>query len=385
MKTTALFLLCMLCLACKKDFSNYYSYNPPEILNDGINVGTLEEVGLDSTMLAKAIGNIWANKYDQIHSFLIYKDGKLVFEEYFEGNRYKYDGRYHYGERIQWHRDSLHVIHSCTKSITSALIGIAVEKGHIENVRQSIFDYLPDHQKYKNGGREDITIEHLLTMTSGLKWNEWVAHGSAANDIDRLYWECDSDPLACVLERPLVAKPGEEFTYNSGGTVILGEILRNATGKNIKDFSVEHLFKPLGIDSVFWRQFGSEVYSAEGGVRITPRDMLKFGITFLNDGSYNGQRIISDQGVHKSREDYRNNKSIRVPINDFGRMGYSYSWWTDELKGGIEIYAAAGWGGQKIIVIDQTGMVVVFTGGNYVIKSHYRKILERFVLPSIDQ
>ena len=140
------------------------------------------------------------------------------FEEYFEGNQFKYEGQYHYGDRIQWHRDSLHVIHSCTKSFVSAAIGIAVDQGFIESVNQSIFDYLPDHQSFKRDGKENITIEHLLTMSSGLKWDEWsTGHGSAANDIDRLYWECDPDPVACVLERPLEAEPGAKFTYHSGG------------------------------------------------------------------------------------------------------------------------------------------------------------------------
>ena len=127
---------------------------------------------------------------------------------------------------------------SCTKSVVSACICIAIEKGFIKSVHQSVFDYLSKHQQFNTGEKSAITIEHLLTMSSGLQWNEWNApHGTSANDIDRLYFECYDDPLYCVLKRPLVSSPGESFTYNGGGIITLGEILRNATGMNLIEFS----------------------------------------------------------------------------------------------------------------------------------------------------
>ena len=160
---------------------------------------------MDTQMMAQCLADIYSNKYDQIHSILIYKDDLLVFEEYMEGNKYSWDGQYYYGDRIQWHMESLHMTMSVTKSITSAIIGIAVE--------------------------------HLLTMTSGLEWDEWSgAHGTTANDIDVIYIECQEDPLACILSRPLVSKPGSSFTYSGGNMILLGEILRNATGRDIMGF-----------------------------------------------------------------------------------------------------------------------------------------------------
>ena len=115
--------------------------------------------------------------------------------------------------------------------------------------------------------------------------------------------------------------------------------------------------------------------------------MLKLGIAYLNEGVYEGKRIVPEHWVEKSRVNFGNNRRIKVPISDFGRMGYAYSWWTDELKsprGTVNVYDASGWGGQHILVMEDLDMVVVFTGGNYVVKSHHRKILERFVLPAID-
>jgi len=363
-----------------------YSYQQPKFIDDGLEVGTLEQAVIDSQMIAKAIGCIYANKYDQIHSMLIYKDTMLVFEKYFEGNKYKWDGPNYYGERIQWDKDSMHVIMSCTKSFTSACIGIAIDKGYIKSVHETVFNYLPDHQSYKTGGKENITIEHLLTMTSGLNWDEWGAHDPSSNDIDGLYSYCQSDPVSCVLEKSLVNKPGEKFTYNGGGMIILGEILKNATDMNIEVFSKKYLFEPLGIDSVQWYQYENGTYACDGSLKMTSRDMLKFGITYLNEGNWNSKRIISREWVKKIKEAYNNNSGIKIPIDDSGKNGYAYSWWTNKISISgkkVELFQAGGWGGQEIIVIPDYNMVVVFTGGNYTVKKHLYKVLERYILPAL--
>ena len=152
-----LFLGIFIFPSCRKDYSHLYTYSPPLYCNDGIETGTLSEAGMNEKPMAEAVGRIYANKYDQVHSMLVWKDGKLVFEEYMEGNRYSWDGQYYYGERIQWHRDSLHMIMSCTKSVTSAIVGIASDMGFLD-VDDPIFKWLPDHQQYNTGGRENITV-----------------------------------------------------------------------------------------------------------------------------------------------------------------------------------------------------------------------------------
>ncbi|GAI75741.1 unnamed protein product, partial [marine sediment metagenome] len=207
-----------------------------------------------------------SNKYFPENSMLIFKDNKLVFEEYFEGHKYKWDAPKHHGELVTWDRTMLHDVKSVTKSITSTCIGIAVDKGFIESVHQSIFDYLPEHQHLNTDGKDKITIEHLLTMTSGLEWNEWGAPlSSPANDIVGLWFPPCEDPITCVLQRPLVDEPGTSFTYNGGGMNVLGEIIKNATGMNIDEFSGKYLFEPLETDSFdWWQRFENGVIEASG-------------------------------------------------------------------------------------------------------------------------
>ncbi len=264
---------------CKCCPSKQYSYDPPEHISDGFEVGSLEEVNIDSVLLKKAVDKINCGKYDEVHSMILFKENKLVFEEYFQGHRYKWDGANHQGEWISWDRSTLHDVKSVSKSITSICVGIAIDKGFIESVYQSIFDYLPDHQHLKTSDKEKISIEHLLTMTSGLEWDEWGASlSSKTNDIVGIWFQ-DKDPITFILEKPLVNNPRTTFTYSGGNTVILGEIIKNASNMELDKFSEEYLFKPLKIDSSYWgARYNNGVIEAGGGLEITPRDMAKIGV-----------------------------------------------------------------------------------------------------------
>jgi CubicO group peptidase (beta-lactamase class C family) len=263
-------------------------------------------------------------------------------------------------------------------------------------VEQSIFDYLPDHLHHATGGKEQITIEHLLTMTSGLEWDEWGApYTTTKNDLIRIMDECD-DQIDCVLAAPLVSEPGMDYTYTGGGMSVLGEIIKNATGMDIEAFSNEYMFAPLGIDPVEWRRFDSGIIYAGGEQRMSSRDMVKFGATFLNDGVWKGQQIVSEEWVDKSATPYPGpdnswlNHFLRpIPPSDgtWGQRGYSYSWWTHEFSDSgtkIHAYYASGWGGQAIIVLPEKQAVAVFTGGNYATMSPVIKILSRYVIPALD-
>ena len=135
-----IFGLSLILISCNSGANRYY--HPPEYINDGINVGTLEEANIDSVGIKKALNRIGKGKYNEVHSMLIFKDDKLVFEDYFSGHKYQWNGSNHHGELMNWNKSMPHIIMSATKSITSTCIGIAIDNGFIENVDQSIFDFL---------------------------------------------------------------------------------------------------------------------------------------------------------------------------------------------------------------------------------------------------
>jgi CubicO group peptidase (beta-lactamase class C family) len=331
------------------------------------------------------VSEITGGRYEEVHSLLIIKDNKLVLDEYFTGHEWKWDAPSHHGDPVEWEMSRPHNIHSAAKSLTSACIGIAIDKGFIESANESIFEYLPDHQHLRKNGKEKITIEHLLTMTSGLKWREWSAPYSSGENPVIDIWFQEKDPVTYILEKPLVNEPGTAFNYSTGNMILLGEILRFATSLDIDDFSYTYLFQPLGIDSSSW----PEVYpngALNNTLYITPRAMAKFGLLYLNKGMWNGQRIVSEEWVERSRLDYPGNHDIDIPGEASGKMGYSYSWWTKSYTEGgktIHMYTASGFGGQHIMVLPQVNSVVVFTGGNYVSRRPTFKILKKYIVPAL--
>lgn len=395
MKGAALTVVAVLFLVvgCNSDSYGQYTPQPPEIIDDGLSVGTLDEVGMDSDLLSEAAARIAREDYGEVHSLLVYRNGNLVFEEYFPGHTYKWDGPGFHGAWVDWDENEPHNIHSVGKSITSASVGIAIDRGFIESVNQSIFDYLPDHQRFRIEGKEAITIEHLLTMTSGLAWDEWgTSYSHTENDMIRLWLDCE-DQVACVLEAPLDSQPGTEFTYSGGNMVLLGEIIKNATQRDIEEFSAKHIFEPLDIDPPEWGRFDSGMVDASGDQYLTPRDMVKFGSTYLKQGYWRGQQVIPTSWVDKSATTYEGNswhnsflRSMPPGDNTWGRRGYSYAWWTHEYsKSGTDFpaYFAVGFGGQKIYVLPEQDAVVVFTAANYDTADTTTEILTDYVIPAM--
>ena len=374
-------------LGCQCGLGDYV-YNAPEKINDGLEVGNLSEVNIDTSLISDAVKRIAAGCFKEIHSLLIFKDNKLVLEEYFPGHQYQWDGLGHHGAWVDWDKDKLHHVQSVTKSFTSGCIGIAIDQGFIENANQSIFDYLPNHQQFNTGGKNKITIEHLLTMTSGLEGNEWtLPYSYLENPIIALWLPPCEDPVSCILEKPLSHEPGTHFSYFGGHQILLGEILKYASGLTIDEFSKKYLFEKLQVDTVEWAvRFDNGVFEAAGGLKLTPRAMLKMGIAYLNNGKWQGAQIASENWVEKSATTYPGNEDIDVPGTDTRKSGYSYSWWTEgfSIDGRkIDAYHAGGWGGQKIMVISDLNTVIVFTGGTYTSKTKETKVLKKYILPAI--
>jgi CubicO group peptidase (beta-lactamase class C family) len=356
-----------------------YRYTVPPNVNDGWATASLQSVGMDEGIISGIAENIKIGTYTEVHSVAIVKDSKLVFEEYWGGHDFgPFNPDYH-GTYVQFDRNSRHNTHSATKSVTSAVIGIAIQRGLIDSVNDRIFDYLPNHQSLNNGGRENITIEDALRMASGLQWNEWeVAVTSSQNDL--MLFNRSSDPIRYLLSKPLVSQPGTSFYYNGGTVDLLGVIVANAVETNLPTFSDKYLFGPLGITNYTWQTlYPSGITCAHGDIYITPRDMAKFGYLFLNNGMWNGSQIIAAEWV---KESIRNHISPGVTWAD----GYGYLWWLKTYHNGVRFYdafRADGWGGQQIIVFPALDMVVVFTGANYTTQVPCDDIVERYILRAL--
>lgn len=295
---------------------------------EGWKSSTPELQGMDSELLLGMLNDI-QERETNIHSVLIVRNGHLVLEAYFD----PYD------------KDTSHVVHSVTKSITSGLVGISIREGYINGVDQLVLDQFPERTVANlDPAKQAMTLEHLLTMTSGLDWPEIGSpYVSPSNPVGQMLRSPDF--VQFVLDRPMDEEPGTTFNYNSGASHLLSAIIQSKTGASTLSFAQEHLFGPLGISSVYWPSDPGGISSGGFGIRMTPRDMAKFGYLYLNDGLWDGVQIVPDEWVETSTKTHSVESSL-----------YGYQWWIDS-----EYYWARGILGQHIVVVPNLDMVVVFT------------------------
>ncbi len=348
-------------------------YRQPEQVGDGWRTASLVEAGLDEQQLSLLMEILRQNPGHLVHGIVIAVNGALALEEYFPGLTHPT-----YGEApVTFTRERKHCLSSVTKSVTATLLGIAIDRGLISSVDAPVLDFFPEYADLAVGSRRDITLEHLVTMSAGLEWDEWTYPiGDMRNDITR-WFRYDGDLLRFVLERPMVADPGTTFTYNGGLTNILGEIIRRASGLRLDAFADTFLFAPLGITDYTWYFMRPDFVYASGDISLRPRDVAKLGQLYLQDGIWNGERLLSSAWVAASA-------SAAFSMDEWsGHVGYSYGWWPKSLAYGRGAFAASGWGDQAIVVMPEHDMVAVFTGGSYwtapLISSH--QMMVGFVLP----
>ncbi|MFQ5865981.1 MAG: serine hydrolase domain-containing protein, partial [bacterium] len=354
-----------------------YVYHIPEQTNDGWQTASLEDVGIDESIIGGAIDRINYNLYQNVHSILIVKDGKLVFEEYFSGYKWDYNGDQFRGEFTEFGINTIHNMASVTKSFTSALVGIAIDHGFIQDVDEKVFTFFPEYSYLNNEQKDRIAVKHLLSMSAGLEWDEWSYPYTDSRN-SHVAMNRSGDPIRYVLARPVVAGPGETFVYNSGLSITLGGAIYNASEYRADKFAEEFLFGPLGITDYSWERYPNGTIQTGGGLYLRPRDMAKLGYLYLQDGVWNGRQIISKEWIEESTKTH-------ISIDSVWR--YGYQWWLRTYhvnSRSIESFAARGWGGQNIIVFPTLNMVVVFTGGNYATPEPVDEILTRFILPALD-
>ncbi len=373
--THGLLLIC-LCSCSPFDPDDEWIYQRPEQVGDGWETASLVDVGMDPAPIADLVGALKSSPGHLVHSIVIAVNGALVLEVYFDGFTHPT-----YGENpISYGREIKHCLSSVAKSVTATLLGIALDRGFIAGVDDGVFDFFPELADLNTGPKRDITLEHLVTMSSGLEWDEWTYPiGDPRNDL--MKWLVhDGDLVRFVLERSLVADLGVTFRYNGGLTNILGEVIHRASGLVLDRFSEVYLFDPLGISEFSWIHLRPDFVYASGDISLRPRDMAKLGQLYLQGGNWEGEQLLRRAWVDASASAY-----LTFDSEWQGHVGYSYGWWPKSEAYGAGAFAASGWGDQAIIVVPEFDMVAVFTGGSYwedpLMTSH--EMMLGYVLPAV--
>ncbi len=354
-----LFILTLILSGCSGDSNGppessrtVYTYQEP-ISDSDWDARHISEFGLDAAAFEMMMNRQNLEALN-IHGVLIVKDNALIFEEYFSGE----DSN---GVQVDFDKDTLHEQFSVTKSISSLLMGIAIENGIIVGLEESLLSYMPGHSEYfVDPQKANITLHDVLTMQAGIEWNELTASRETSSLFDLLSSE---DPLTYTLSQPSVAEPGEVFEYSTGVATLLSEVIGFASGNSVETFAQEHLFTPLNIDEVEWQYHDSGHIFTGTGLKLLPRDMAKIGQLVLDSGMWNNNIIISEAWISESTFPHLAFQP------DYPFYEYGYYWWLREFRVDEDVTTpvirAAGYGGQNIYIIPELNTVVVFTAGNF--------------------
>jgi CubicO group peptidase (beta-lactamase class C family) len=328
---------------------------------------TPEAQGLDPAPLNELVTLIReGERFPDLHGLLIVRNGYLVVEEYFDS----------------WNPGLLHTLQSVSKSFTSALIGIAIEEGHVESVDEHVIDFFP---QWRDELAQDprwaaVRLQDLLTMRSGTDYHERGQNSP--------HFQLNRTPLGWdqfYLDRPMVRDPGTYWQYDSGGVILMSAMLKQRSGLHADAYADRYLFAPLGIERSFWYRNQEGHPHTGGGLRLLPRDMARFGLLYLRGGRWRDQQVVPAEWVEESTRQH-------VAFESTARhsTGYAYLWWILEPdpEGGNEpIYAAMGFRAQYIFVVPEHDMVVVVTGGTQSGRDQRRPIefLYSHILPAVER
>lgn len=381
MRLIFLFAFFIAITSCSKQITNPgdYNYEIPLNFHDGIYIRDIKTYDIDTSLISALNKDLTDEVIYNVHSLLIYKDNALFYEKYLCGKDEKH------GKNLGIIRHDINTLHdtrSISKSIVSACIGIAIEKGLIKDENEPIKNFFSCS---KNDEKGNITIKDLLTMSSGLCWKE-IGDYNGLNDETKM--DLSFDPVSFVLKKDLVSEPGSTWTYSGGNTQILAEIIYKVSGKNIYEFAEENLFSPLGIDNKEWTNLTvSKIPAAASGLRLTSRELLKLGMLYNNNGVFNGAQIIDSAWVKKSISNCIQRPDLTNLNLENGAYGYQF--WTYEFNvknKPLSVVEAKGNGGQSIFICKELNLVVVMTAGNYSKLQHNAipyKILKDYILNSM--
>jgi CubicO group peptidase (beta-lactamase class C family) len=345
-------------LQARPGLAGAYAYRVPPGRDDGWDVADAAGEGVAPEALEALVGAVVRGEAGVLHSLLMVRHGRLVLDEYFHG----------------WGPDDPHALASCTKSVSSLLVGLAIQEGDIPGAQAPLTTWFGALGADTGDGWDRLTLEHLLTMSMALDWSADEAanlHGTGPDFFRR------------VLSRSVAGTPGRDWSYVSANVDLLAGILREATGEHADAFASRALFEPLRFGAWDWNGLKTDGYPLmDGSLRLLPRDMAKLGQLVLDGGAWNGVQIVAAEWIHASM--------IRhLDAGDRGD-GYGYLWWLMEAPGPggepVPAVFANGWGSQFIVAFPTLDMVVITTGGNEYNGMHgaVEQALARYLLPGVE-
>ena len=343
--------------------SNNYKYQKPQQLNDGLEIGDINNDIDNPSLIFQMIKETIDGNYPDVHSILIYKNNKLVLEEYFYG----YD------------TNTPHQLRSATKPFIGGVLGIAIDKEFIKSEKDKLLPYfISSYPQIANldDKKKEITIENFLMYRHGMDCenNNPESKGNEQSMMQSENW------VKYTLDLPMVAKPGKSSSYCTGCALTLGSLVEIATDKNIENFAKENLFDPLGISNYDWTFEPNKASMTNySQLKITPRDLVKLAKMYKDGGRWKGKQIISESWIKKTFD------------MDEGDYGYLWEHKYFVINGKkFNSYLASGNGGQKINIWPELDMITVFTGANYNSYQLYGKstppneIIPKYILPTFE-
>jgi len=324
-------------------------------------------VGFDGQALCQTLTQV-AQGQDNVHALLVERHGTLVGEVYRTGPDLPISvayGLWHpFAQDTAFDSQTQHDVRSVSKSVVSLLYGIALDQGKAPALDTPVLSLYPDLADLHNPQRDAIQVSHLLTMSSGLAWQEW-GRGTLFSDETPMYWK--ASPARYLFDRERPDLPGRTFNYNGAGTATLADILSQRSGKSLSELARSELMEPLGIHQWEWVADIHGRPLAFAGLRLTPRDMLKIGRLVNNKGRWHGRQVVPEQWIEDSTRPHISTHLSLLALTE-ETTGYGYQWWTGHVnwRGQILDWASAmGNGGQRIFVVPKLDLTIVLTAGDY--------------------
>lgn len=307
------------------------------------------------------LGEKESGPFANTNSFLIAKNGEIVYEKYLNG----------------WQSAYPHSVQSITKSLTSMMVGVAQQQEKLGDTHQKLSELMPQYESLLQGDKASLTLHDFLSMGAGLEWDEW---GTPYSDPANIRYQemVESDPARFVLSRSMVDKPGIRFNYNGGLVTIVGQLLAEQTQyDNFAEFMKSSSLQSLCLEHAYISKQAGNHSNTAGGAFLRSRDMLKLGLLLDNQGKWQGNQIISPSWIKQMTTPY-----LATPIYS---SGYGYYWWIDHIFSGGKTYQvnyALGYGGQMIAVVDDLNLVIVRTASNFELLLPHTRLIKEFILPA---